>query len=75
MDFPVIVNREIIESSDHLDHLGHLDHLDHLDHRDHRDHLDQENETNQNLSNGAETTRRVPDNRRRWEPKSGAGEN
>merc|ERR1719500_2375218 len=36
---------------------------------------DQENETNQNLSNGAETTRRVPDNRRRWEPKSGAGQN
>merc|ERR1719331_567192 len=35
---------------------------------------DQENETNQNLSNGAETTRRVPDNRRRWEPKSGAGQ-
>lgn len=28
---------------------------------------DQENETNQNLANGAETTRRVPDNRRRWE--------
>merc|ERR1719151_444361 len=35
---------------------------------------DQENETNQNLSNGAETTRRVPDNRRRWEQKSGAGQ-
>merc|ERR1719348_2244681 len=35
---------------------------------------DQENETNQNLANGAETTRRVPDNRRRWEPKSGAGQ-
>ena len=46
----------------------------HLDHLDLLDHLDQENETNQNLSNGAETTRRVPDNRRRWEPKSGAGE-
>lgn len=28
---------------------------------------DQDNETNQNLANGAETTRRVPDNRRRWE--------
>ena len=29
---------------------------------------DQENDTNQNLANGAETTRRVPDNRRqRWE--------
>merc|ERR1719225_2044152 len=35
---------------------------------------DQENETNQNLANGAETPRRVPDNRRRWEPKSGAGQ-
>ena len=43
-------------------------------HLDHLEHLEQENETNQNLSNGAETTRRVPDNRRRWEPKSGAGE-
>jgi len=30
---------------------------------------DQEGDTNQNLANGAETTRRVPDNRRqRWEP-------
>merc|ERR1719167_1932889 len=28
---------------------------------------DQDNETNQNLANGAETTRRVPDNRRRWD--------
>jgi len=28
---------------------------------------DTENETNQNLANGAETTRRVPDNRRRWD--------
>jgi len=28
---------------------------------------EQDNETNQNLANGAETTRRVPDNRRRWE--------
>merc|ERR1719295_2355775 len=28
---------------------------------------EQENETNQNLANGAETTRRVPDNRRRWD--------
>ena len=29
---------------------------------------DQENDTNQNLANGAETTRRVPDNRRqRWD--------
>merc|ERR1719347_95306 len=29
----------------------------------------EENETNQNLANGAETTRRVPDNRRlKWEP-------
>jgi len=28
---------------------------------------DQDNEANQNLANGAETTRRVPDNRRRWE--------
>merc|ERR1719220_1689079 len=34
----------------------------------------EENETNQNLANGAETTRRVPDNRRlRWEPGSKTG--
>merc|ERR550525_1083102 len=36
----------------------------------------EENETNQNLANGAETTRRVPDNRRlRWEPGSKTGTN
>ena len=36
----------------------------------------EENETNQNLANGAETTRRVPDNRRlRWEPGSKTGPN
>jgi len=34
---------------------------------------DQENETNQNLANGAETTRRVPDNRRRWEGGKASG--
>lgn len=31
----------------------------------------EEGETNQNLGVGAETTRRVPDNRRRWEGKQG----
>merc|ERR1719242_1632880 len=36
----------------------------------------EETETNQNLANGAETTRRVPDNRRlRWEPGSKPGAN
>lgn len=36
----------------------------------------EENETNQNLANGAETTRRVPDNRRlKWEPGSKPGNN